>query len=200
MKDAMETTGNAVIGVIVLIIIACLWLFSESYQLPFQNEVTVYNLFCPGELKQDKCTVAEHTSLRVTYKALVDAQAAIYQREEGLPERLEHCAVQNAKNWKCRRKLDGDIEYQWRMLDGDFSEGANSPNYPKSIFYAVPKWRWYLVRYPAISTILSVIFLVVLVVVIGAFLFGFAKDAKEALFEKPKSRRELGYTENPDDP
>lgn len=139
----MKFTAAIAIAVVVV-----LWLFSES--LPFQNEVTVYKMFCTGGLKQGKCNSKEETANPTTFKALVDQQTVIYWHgEKDPPNRLLHCAVRNARNWSCQlgNTLEDNPKIQWVMVDGEYREVVEKPFISSNeIFYQVPKWYWWWIR------------------------------------------------------
>ena len=145
----MRNGNSGIIGaIVVLMALACLWLFCESYQLPFQNEVTVYNLSCYGDSENGKCI----TNIQVTYKALVDSQRviAIVENPRSSPERLENCTVWDSRNWECHQSDARDFEYRRKMQEGKYSEGTYSEGKDLNkifggVIYGVPKWRYYLV-------------------------------------------------------
>ena len=139
---------NTVVGwVIFAALCGLLWLFSGS--LPFQSEVIVYIAFCPTPRVNEKCGAGEETSYTTTYKALPDQQAVVYwSAGNGKPAKYEHCAVRDAKNWSCHKDGDnGERIYEYTMADGQFAETAAPGHFDRSsIFYPVPKWKWYLIN------------------------------------------------------
>ena len=122
-----------------------IWLFSGS--LPFQSEVIVYNAFCPTPRVKEKCAAGEETAYPTTYKALPDQQVVVYwSAGNGRPEKYEHCAVRDAKNWTCHYdQADGERIYLYTMGDGDYTETV-ARGHLASNFYGVPKWNWYWIK------------------------------------------------------
>lgn len=125
-----------------------LWAF--SHLLPFQSDVTVYNMFCTGGLSNGKCSSKEETANPSTYRALADQQTVLYWNSNtDAPKRLQHCAVRDTRNWSCQLedKLEESPKIQWQMVGGEFREVVEKPFISaQSIFYAVPKWYWWWVR------------------------------------------------------
>jgi len=140
----LKTTVSFVIAAI-----AALWAFSDS--LPFQNEVTVYKMFCTGGLKEGKCNSKEQTANPTTFKVLVDQQTVLYWHGgNDAPKRLVHCAVRNTQNWSCQlgNRLEDDPKYQWEMVDGRYRDVVQKPALSsQELFYQVPKWYWWWVRF-----------------------------------------------------
>ena len=129
----------AVIAFIAFVVVG-LWLFSE--ELPFQNEITVYQMFCTGEGRKDgKCKSKEETANPITYRAFVDQQTVIYWFEHSAPTRMRNCAVRDAKNWSCQ--LDDRWQTEYKMIDGALGKTSDNPIQP--IFYQASKWRWWSV-------------------------------------------------------
>ena len=126
-----------------------LWNWSD--RLPFATEVTVYHGFCPKPRVNSVCEQGEEAANPTTYKALVDQQAIVYWTGGSAPSKLERCAIRDAHNWSCRlgtRRADDVDEIKWILNDGDFSETVDPLGVRvASIFYQVPKWRWWLLNW-----------------------------------------------------
>ncbi len=151
--DSNNERGSGDIGFIASIVslfvlqFVALWAFSES--LPFRDEITVYQTFCTGARKDEVCKSKEEAADQMTYQVSTDQQTVIFWIVNGdAPERLQQCAVRNAKNWSCRDERIKNtfvremINGQYRLsIEPDIYSGASDHAY-----YQVPKWRWWWVR------------------------------------------------------
>ena len=126
------------------------WLLADH--LPWQREVVVYRMFCPGGRQGKVCPTREETASRTTYKAFVDAQTVVYWSEGGEePARFGRCAVRDVENWTCQYETTTDAPPQFvhRMIEGVYSETANPGAFvgpSTDLFYPVSKWRWWTTR------------------------------------------------------
>ena len=146
----MKPLSNFFEAALPLIAVAvCIWLFSDN--LPFQKEIVVYPLFCPGGRHDAACPKLEETANRTTYKALVDQQTVIYWTEDGdEPKRFARCAVRDSENWVCRHEASPEVvpSHVYRMIHGSYTETTTSPWVNSTdIFYPVSKWHWWLIRF-----------------------------------------------------
>ncbi len=130
-------------GIVALFVLpfVALWAFSDS--LPFQDEITVYEMSCSEPIKDGICKAKEETLGRTTFKAFPNQQVVIHWSEEGVRilQRDNDCVVRDSKNWSC--KVDGS-SFIKIMADGKFRYGyyADSP----TAFYTVHKGYWWWVR------------------------------------------------------
>lgn len=109
-----------------------LWAFSDY--LPFQDEVTVYKMYCSKPRKDGICKGKEETIGRTTFKVFPDQQVVIHWREEiRILQRYSDCVVRDSKNWSCEEK---------GMFNGKFLRYG----FLEDDTYAVPKWRWWWVK------------------------------------------------------
>ena len=114
----------------------------------FQNEVTVYNMFCTEGLKEGKCTSKEGTANPTTYKVIFEQQTIIYwSGNNTAPNRLQNCAIRNTKNWSCQlsHSWESEPKIEWQMVNGQFQKKVAPQSYflPR-VFYqtSVVHWWW----------------------------------------------------------
>ena len=123
-----------------------LWAFSDS--LPFQDEITVYKMFCTQGRKDGKCNSIEQIANPTTYKASVEQQLVIKWTGNSAPIRYDKCAVRNARNWTCIFSDQPDLlsDVRDEMVDGQFRHISSSIWNVPSPFYDVPKWYWWWIK------------------------------------------------------
>ena len=134
------------IGACLLGLAACLmWPAFEHWN----GEATVYRMFCTTDRDAASPCVLKNelTSLTETYKAFPDQQSVIVWIGNDAPSKLSNCAVRDALNWRCTKNDRLGITVEQSMANGQLSETVDgSPSPSLTLFYQVPRWRWWLVR------------------------------------------------------
>ena len=115
----------------------------------WSGEATVYRMFCTSD--HDAATPCvlrnELTSVPETYKAFPDQQSVIVWIGSDAPSRLSNCAVRDALNWRCTKNDRLGVTVEQSMAYGQLSETVDgSPSPSLTLFYQVPRWRWWLVK------------------------------------------------------
>ena len=115
----------------------------------WSGEATVYRMFCTSD--RDAATPCvlknELTSVPETYKAFPDQQSVIVWIGSDAPSRLSNCAVRDALNWRCTKNDRLGVTVEQSMANGQLSETVDgSPSPSLTLFYQVPRWRWWLVK------------------------------------------------------
>lgn len=115
----------------------------------FKGEATVYRMFCTSAPENSNSCGLKHelTSTPETYKVFPDQQSVIVWIGSEAPSKLSNCAVRDALNWRCTRTDKQGATIEQSMANGELSEtvdGFASPGL--SVFYQVPRWRWWLVK------------------------------------------------------
>jgi hypothetical protein len=131
------------------LVVVCLLVWIKSESLPFNSEVKVYHGFCTGKYENSICDSKEEGANPITYKALIEQQRVIYWNDTGgLLNSHSNCTVRNSRNWKCDADADenGVPKYQWQMIDGDYTEIVRGSLGITSVFYQIPKWKWWWLR------------------------------------------------------
>lgn len=115
----------------------------------FKGEATVYRMFCTSDRGDDNSCGLKHelTSTPETYKVFPDQQSVIVWIGSEAPSKLSNCAVRDALNWRCTRTDKQGAAVEQSMADGELSETVDGFAAPGlSVFYQVPRWRWWLVK------------------------------------------------------
>lgn len=135
---------KALLALIVLIVLVAgvPWVFSES--LPFGSEVTIYQVFCKDIVRQGVCASKEEIARSVTYKVFPEQQTVVYwYGTNDPPKRYRNCAIRDKFNWSCQLGVTpkDEPDATMDMVDGERRE--QWMHSLPSLFYAVPKWRWW---------------------------------------------------------
>jgi hypothetical protein len=115
----------------------------------WSGEATVYRMFCSSDREvAGSCGLKnELTSVTETYKAFPDQQSIIVWMGNDAPSRLGNCAVRDALNWRCTKSNKIGVIVEQSMANGQLSETVDgSPSPGLTLFYQVPRWRWWLVK------------------------------------------------------
>jgi hypothetical protein len=114
----------------------CLGVWLTFDNVPFANEIVVYQGWCPKpRTDAGMCQAGEESANPVTYKASLEMQSVVYWFKDQAPSHMTNCAVRDAKNWSCNQG-EG---YSNAMVDGRLSETSKL----SQMFYQVPKYKWY---------------------------------------------------------
>jgi len=125
-------------GVLIAVALGA-WLSFDN--IPFANEVVVYQGWCPTtRTEAGVCKAGEESVNPITYKASQATQSVVYWFKDQAPTHMTNCAVRDAKNWSCNQ---GEGLYSTVMIDGKLSQTSTSRFGVVSPFYQVSKFRWY---------------------------------------------------------
>lgn len=129
---------------VLIILIGSFWLWNNG---SVSDGITKYQAWCSTPLVNNECTGKEEIANPVSFKANEEQQTVIEWYEKSAPTKLHNCAVRDYENWSCETK-DADSYFKKSMIDGEYTEESSSSKYyEKSIFYIVPKWKWYLIKW-----------------------------------------------------
>ncbi|MBB3178044.1 hypothetical protein [Variovorax sp. Sphag1AA] len=115
--------------------------------ITMQNERTIYTVDCAGGAWQGRrCNGRLKAGDRYRFRALrARGEVLFWVVGSGEPSgKLAPCAITSGRNWTCKTGPDAAHSITLQMSMGRAvisSDGAT-----KSI-HAVPKWRWYLLRW-----------------------------------------------------
>ena len=118
---------------------------------PWSDEISVYEIRCSADLKEEECPGTWSTTGYYKYKVSRDRQAVIYKLEAAQESKsLANCAVWDRKNWSCDYP---DRPTRLVMLDGEFLTRGITERQPavtdelwmKRYIY-VPRWRYWRVK------------------------------------------------------
>jgi hypothetical protein len=116
-------------------------------KITFEGERTVYTVTCGhGTWERSRCTSRLATSDRYTFKASRSRQEVLYwvvgsKQPSG---KYTDCQVANRGNWTCNVRVDQPMTITYEMKNDRPAHGAEGLALP---FYAVPKWKWWAIRY-----------------------------------------------------
>jgi hypothetical protein len=115
----------------------------------WNGETTVFRMYCTSDREAaGPCVLRDElTSVTETYKAFPDQQSIIVWIGNDAPSKLSNCAVRDALNWRCAKSDRKGVMVELSMANGQLSETVDgSPSPSLTLFYQVPRWRWWLVK------------------------------------------------------
>lgn len=120
------------------IILLALWIVFESVRSVVGDEITVYPMYCEKTLVYGECAVDAFPFNRTTFRVYAASQEVI-SWSPGVNEvlvRLEHCAVRDTSNWKCRYPQS---VVEVGFVDGEF---VDSPEAEQIFYVGRIHWWW----------------------------------------------------------
>jgi hypothetical protein len=112
-----------------------------------QGERTIYTARCQGETwLDDRCTGKLEAAERYRFRALKAHQEVVFW-VVGSAEasgRLTPCVIQDGRNWSCKANADASRSITLEMRRGVAMRNTEGDT---RTFHAVPKWKWFLLKY-----------------------------------------------------
>ncbi|WP_088953681.1 hypothetical protein [Variovorax sp. HW608] len=127
-----------------LVVAGLVW---ASDWITLQNERTIYTVDCTGGGWQGRrCSGRLKASDRYRFRALrARGEVLFWVVGSGEPSgKLAPCAIASGRNWTCKAGPDSAHSITLQMSKG---RAVASRNGTTRSFHAIPKWRWYLLRW-----------------------------------------------------
>jgi hypothetical protein len=132
-------------GVLLLVLfVGGLW---ASDRITLQGERTVFTVDCKdGSWQQNVCTGRLVPGNRYTFRASRSRQEVLYWivGSSSPSGRYTGCRVENRGNWTCSAMTGQPPTITYAMKDDQPTPGPAGVVPP---FHAVPKWKWWAIRY-----------------------------------------------------
>jgi integrase-like protein len=123
-RQLLMADKNSGEGAGVLIVIAiCAYLFFATDCFSGRDTVSVYRLYCTGQVSDGNCSSGWLRFMHTTFMVNKDQQFVISQEEGQPPRRLTQCAIADTKNWRCMDTGTGTgfTDGQFFELDAPYS-------------------------------------------------------------------------------
>ncbi len=118
-----------------------------SDRITFQGERTIHTVRCvDGEWQQRHCTGRLVASDRYTFRASRSRQEVLYWvfGSSAPSGKYSDCRVENRSNWVCAVRTGEPKTITYEMRNDRPVHGDEALAVP---FHAVPKWKWWALRY-----------------------------------------------------
>ena len=145
VRPARTKAGAWLLAAAALLLIAGLVWASDWITL--QNERTIYTVDCTGGGWHERhCSGRLKASDRYRFRALrARGEVLFWVLGSGEPSgKLTPCAIVSGRNWTCKGGPDAARSITLQMHMG---RAVASRDGTAGSFHAVPKWRWYLLRW-----------------------------------------------------
>jgi hypothetical protein len=112
-----------------------------------QGERTIYTTQCRGgNWVDDRCTGNLAAAQRYRFRALKPKNEVVFWIVGSAEPsgKLTQCTIQDGRNWSCTPGADASKSITLQMKRGEAVHDVLGNTPP---FHAVPKWKWFLLRF-----------------------------------------------------
>lgn len=141
-QPAMRLKRWIAIGLPAIALGTLIW---SSDKISYDGERTIYTVACQdGRWEGSHCTGRLKPAERYRFRASKSRQEVLYWTVGASTPagKYTDCIVKDRGNWSCKNTSDRPEAITHEMVGGVPADN-NGPN-PR--FYAVPKWKWWLLR------------------------------------------------------